>query len=413
MESIQIEASPQNVQKTIVGILFAISISHLLNDTLQSIIPSVYPLLKQSFHLNFTQIGLITFTFQITASLLQPVVGLVTDRKPRPYSLMTGMTLTLCGVILLSMASTFVSVLIAVAIMGVGSSIFHPESSRLAHLASGGKRGMAQSVFQLGGNAGGAIGPLLVALIVVPNGLHYIIWFTALAVLGIVILAKVGQWYKGHLAMTSKKTVKETGHIQLSRAKIAWSLVILLLLIFSKFFYLASMTSYFTFFLIGKFHVSIQQSQLYLFVFLASTAVGTLIGGFLGDRFGRKYVIWLSILGVAPFTLLLPYAGLFWTIGLSIIIGLILSSAFSAIVVYAQELVPGKLGTVSGLFFGLAFGMGGLGSALLGNLADHTSITFVFKVCAFLPLIGIVTGFLPNIESKKLKAESRRLKAES
>jgi len=410
MESIQIEASPQNVQKTIVGILFAISISHLLNDTLQSIIPSVYPLLKQSFHLNFTQIGLITFTFQITASLLQPVVGLVTDRKPRPYSLMTGMTLTLCGVILLSMASTFVSVLIAVAIMGVGSSIFHPESSRLAHLASGGKRGVAQSVFQLGGNAGGAIGPLLVALIVVPNGLRYIIWFTALAVLGIVILAKVGQWYKGHLAMKAKKTVQETGHIQLSRAKIAWSLVILLLLIFSKFFYLASMTSYFTFFLIGKFHVSIQQSQLYLFVFLASTAVGTLIGGFLGDRFGRKYVIWLSILGVAPFTLLLPYAGLFWTIGLSIIIGLILSSAFSAIVVYAQELVPGKLGTVSGLFFGLAFGMGGLGSALLGNLADHTSITFVFKVCAFLPLIGIVTGFLPNIESKK--AESRRLKAE-
>jgi len=412
MESIQIEASPQNVQKTIVGILFAISISHLLNDTLQSIIPSVYPLLKQSFHLNFTQIGLITFTFQITASLLQPVVGLVTDRKPRPYSLMTGMTLTLCGVILLSMASTFVSVLIAVAIMGVGSSIFHPESSRLAHLASGGKRGVAQSVFQLGGNAGGAIGPLLVALIVVPNGLRYIIWFTALAVLGIVILAKVGQWYKGHLAMKAKKTVQETGHIQLSRAKIAWSLVILLLLIFSKFFYLASMTSYFTFFLIGKFHVSIQQSQLYLFVFLASTAVGTLIGGFLGDRFGRKYVIWLSILGVAPFTLLLPYAGLFWTIGLSIIIGLILSSAFSAIVVYAQELVPGKLGTVSGLFFGLAFGMGGLGSALLGNLADHTSITFVFKVCAFLPLIGIVTGFLPNIESKKLKAESRRLNAE-
>jgi len=399
MDSIQIEAQP-DVQKTIVGILFAISISHLLNDTLQSIIPSVYPLLKQSFHLNFTQIGLITFTFQITASLLQPVVGLVTDRKARPYSLMTGMTLTLGGVILLSIASTFVSVLIAVAVMGVGSSIFHPESSRLAHLASGGKRGVAQSVFQLGGNAGGAIGPLLVALIVVPNGLHYIIWFSALAVLGIVILAKVGQWYRGHLAMTAKKAVKESGGIQLSRAKIAWSLVILLLLIFSKFFYLASMTSYFTFFLIGKFHVSIQQSQLYLFAFLASTAVGTLIGGFLGDRFGRKYVIWLSILGVAPFTLLLPYVGLFWTIGLSVIIGLILSSAFSAIVVYAQELVPGKLGTVSGLFFGLAFGMGGLGSALLGNLADHTSITFVFKVCAFLPLIGIVTGFLPNIEQK-------------
>jgi FSR family fosmidomycin resistance protein-like MFS transporter len=405
MESIQIENPKQLVQKTIFGILFAISISHLLNDTLQSIITSVYPLLKQNFHLNFTQIGLITFTFQITASLLQPVVGFVTDRKPRPYSLVTGMSLTLVGVALLSLASSFIGVLAAVAVMGVGSSIFHPESSRLAHLASGGKKGMAQSIFQLGGNAGSAIGPLLVALIVVPNGLRYIIWFTLIALLGIVILAKVGKWYKAHLTMKAKNpALKESGSLNFSRAKIISSLIILLLLIFSKFFYLASMSSYFTFFLIGKFHVSIQQSQLYLFAFLASNAAGTLIGGFLGDRFGRKYVIWFSILGVAPFTLLLPYVGLFWTVGLSVIIGIILSSAFSAIVVYAQELVPGKVGMVSGLFFGLAFGMGGLGSAVLGNLADHTSITFVFKVCAFLPLIGVVTGFLPNVE-KKVKGE--------
>lgn len=401
MESLQAERTDQLIHKTIFGVLSAISISHLLNDSLQSIIPSIYPLVKQNFHLNFTQIGLITFTFQITASLLQPVVGFVTDRKARPYSLATGMGLTLCGVVLLSSASSFLGMLAAVAIMGVGSAIFHPEASRLAHLASGGKRGMAQSVFQLGGNAGSAIGPLLVALIVVPNGLHYIAWFTIAAALGIAILVKVGDWYKTHLKITSKnRTVKELGHLNLSRKKIGFSLVVLLLLIFSKFFYLASMTSYFTFFLIGKFHISIQQSQLYLFAFLASTAIGTLAGGFLGDRFGRKYVIWFSILGVAPFTLMLPYTGLFWTIALSVIIGIILSSAFSAIVVYAQELVPGKVGMISGLFFGLAFGMGGLGSALLGSLADQTSINFVFKVCAFLPFIGIVTGFLPNIEGK-------------
>jgi len=405
MEPLQAERTDKLAEKTLFGVLFAISISHLLNDSLQSIIPSIYPLVKQNFKLNFTQIGLITFTFQITASLLQPVVGFVTDQKARPYSLATGMALTLCGVIVLSTASSFFSVLVAVAVMGIGSAIFHPESSRLAHLASGGKRGMAQSVFQLGGNAGSAIGPLLVALIVVPNGFRYIAWFAIAAVVGIVILLKVGQWYKVHLEITARhRTVRDTVHLNLSRKKIGFSLVVLLLLIFSKFFYLASMTSYFTFFLIGKFHISIQQSQLYLFAFLASTAVGTLAGGFMGDRFGRKYVIWFSILGVAPFTLMLPYTGLFWTIVLSVIIGIILSSAFSAIVVYAQELVPGKVGMISGLFFGLAFGMGGLGSALLGSLADQTSINFVFKVCAFLPLIGVVTGFLPNIESKKVKA---------
>jgi FSR family fosmidomycin resistance protein-like MFS transporter len=404
MESTTLQPPKQVVQKTVFGILMAISVGHFLNDMLQSIIPSVYPLLKRNFHLNFTQIGLITFTFQVTSSLLQPFVGLFTDRKPRPYSLVAGMSLSLVGVVMLSLAPSFIGVLGAVAIMGIGSSIFHPESSRLARLASGGKKGLAQSIFQLGGNTGSAVGPLLVALIVVPNGLRYIIWFILAAVLGIIILSKVGQWYKDHLNSKAKNPAKDEPRLNLSKTKIVWSLVVLLLLIFSKFFYLACMNNYFTFFLIGKFHLSIQQSQLYLFVFLASIAAGTLIGGYLGDKFGRKYVIWFSILGVAPFTLLLPYADLFWTVALSVIIGIILSSAFSAIVVYAQELVPGKVGTVSGLFFGLAFGMGGLGSALLGVLADHTSITYVFKVCAFLPLIGIVTGFLPDIESR-LKAK--------
>jgi FSR family fosmidomycin resistance protein-like MFS transporter len=402
MEQTTIQDPKALVQKTIFGVLFAISFSHLLNDMIQSVITSVYPLLKQHFSLNFTQIGLITFTFQVTASLLQPIVGFITDRKPRPYSLAIGMSITLAGVIMLSRAPNFIAILGAVAMMGIGSSIFHPESSRLAHVASGGKKGMAQSIFQLGGNAGSAIGPLLVALIVAPYGQHYIIWFTAAALLGIVILSKVGQWYRTHLNIHAGKAVaKGATPNNFSRKKVITSLIVLLLLIFSKFFYLASMTNYFTFFLIGKFHISIQQSQFYLFVFLAAIAAGTLIGGFMGDRFGRKYVIWFSILGVAPFTLLLPYTDLFWTISLSVIIGIILSSAFSAIVVYAHELVPGKVGMVSGLFFGLAFGMGGLGSALLGKLADSTSIAYVFKVCAFLPIIGVITGFLPNIEGKK------------
>jgi FSR family fosmidomycin resistance protein-like MFS transporter len=402
MESTAVPDPKQLVQKTVFSVLFAISISHLLNDMLQSVIPSVYPMLKQHFRLNFTQIGLISFTFQATASLLQPFVGIYTDRKARPFSLAVGMGLTLVGVLMLSQAPSFLTVLAAVAMMGVGSSIFHPESSRLAHLAAGGQKGLAQSIFQLGGNAGSAIGPLLVAIIVVPYGQHYIIWFTLAALLGIIILVKTGQWYKAHLIVKARSPVLKTeAHVSLSRGRVNFSLVILLLLIFSKFFYLASMTNYFTFFLISKFHVSIQQSQFYLFVFLASVAAGTILGGFLGDRFGRKYVIWFSILGISPFTLLLPYANLHFTIALAVIIGIILSSAFSAIVVYAHELVPGKVGMISGLFFGLAFGMGGLGSALLGKLADHTSIAYVFKVCAFLPLIGIVTWFLPNIEVKK------------
>ncbi len=331
---------------------------------------------------------------------MQPVVGSITDRKPRPYSLPVGMAVTLCGVLLLSRATNFVSVLFAVGMMGIGSAIFHPESSRLAHVAAGGQRGLAQSIFQLGGNFGSALGPLLVALIVAPFGLHNIAWFCLAAGLAIAILTKVSQWYSDHLQMRAKKgaIIPDNG---LSRKKILLSLIVLLLLIFSKFFYLACMSNYFTFFLIHKFHISIQESQYCLFYYLAAIAAGTLIGGFAGDRFGRKYVIWFSILGVAPFTMLLPYVDLFWTITLSVIIGLIISSAFSAIVVYAHELMPGKVGMVSGLFFGLAFGMGGLGSALLGILADHTSITYVFEVCAFLPLIGIVTWFLPDLEKKK------------
>ncbi|OQP45169.1 Fosmidomycin resistance protein [Niastella yeongjuensis] len=392
-------------QTTIYSILFTISFSHLLNDMMQSVIPSIYPLLKDSYHLSFTQIGLITFTFQLTASLLQPFVGHFTDKTPRPYSLAIGMGFTLTGLISLSLASNFIAILVSVSLVGMGSSVFHPESSRVAHLASGGKKGLAQSIFQLGGNAGAAIGPLLAALIVVPYGQFNIIWFGLVAILAIVVLIKVGAWYKDHLELRKKnKVAAPVAHLQLPRSRVIASLAILLVLIFSKYFYMASMSSYFTFYLIDKFHLTVQQSQIHLFIFLASVAAGTLLGGPLGDRFGRKYIIWISILGVAPFTLLLPYANLFWTGVLSIVIGFILASAFSAILVYATELVPGKVGMIAGLFFGFAFGMGGLGSAILGKLADMTSVGYVFKVCAFLPLLGIITGFLPNIEQSKKTA---------
>lgn len=396
--------SKQLAQQTVFSILFTISFAHLINDMLQSVIPSIYPLIKDRYHLSFTQIGFITFTYQITASILQPFVGFYTDRKPRPYSLTVGMGFTLIGLLAASQVSSFFYILLSVALIGIGSSIFHPESSRVAHLASGGKRGLAQSIFQLGGNAGSAIGPLLAALIVIPYGQSNVIWFCLIALIGIAVLFRIAQWYQGHLNSTAmnKKVAKEEFYHNLSRKKVILSLSILMVLIFSKYFYLASITSYYTFFLIGKFHVSIQQSQVYLFAFLGAVALGTLIGGPLGDRFGRKYVIWISILGVAPFTLLLPYASLFWTGVLSVTIGLIISSAFSAILVYATELVPGKLGLISGLFFGLAFGMGGLGSAVLGKLADMTSITLVFKICAFLPLIGILTAFLPDLDGKKM-----------
>lgn len=390
------------VQQTIFAILFTISFGHLINDMLQSVIPSIYPVIKTKFHLTFTQIGLITFTYQITASLLQPFVGFYTDKKPRPYSLVVGMCFTLIGLFVASMAASFGSLLAAVSLIGVGSSIFHPESSRVAHLASGGKRGLAQSIFQLGGNAGSAIGPLLAALIVAPYGQSNVIWFCLAALLGIIVLFRISNWYSGQLILRASKkiNIKDEVNHTLSKKRIVFSLSILLILIFSKYFYLASITSYYTFFLIGKFHLSVQQSQIYLFAFLGAVAAGTLIGGPIGDRFGRKYVIWVSILGVAPFTLLLPYVSLFWTGILSVVIGLILSSAFSAILVYATELVPGKVGLIAGLFFGLAFGMGGLGSAVLGKLADMTNIAYVFKICAFLPLIGIFTGLLPDIEPK-------------
>jgi FSR family fosmidomycin resistance protein-like MFS transporter len=393
----------QFAQQTVFSILFTISLSHCINDMLQAVIPSIYPVLKHKFNLTFSQIGLITLTYQVTASLLQPFIGFYTDKKPRPYSLVIGMGFTLLGLLAVSMASSFYYLLLSVSLIGIGSSIFHPESSRVAHLASGGKKGLAQSIFQLGGNAGSAIGPLLAAIIVVPYGQFYVIWFCLIAFAGMLILAKVSGWYSERLALNARNkggAAKEQHH-SLSRKRVLFSLGILLALIFSKYFYMASITSYYTFFLIDKFHVTVQQSQLYLFAFLGSVALGTVIGGPIGDKFGRKYVIWISILGVAPFTLLLPYVTLFWTVTLSVIIGLILSSAFSAILVYATELVPGKVGLIAGLFFGVAFGMGGMGSAILGKIADMTSISYVFKICAFLPLIGIITSLLPNIEGSK------------
>ncbi|MEX1241671.1 MAG: MFS transporter [Cyclobacteriaceae bacterium] len=391
------------VQKTVFPVIFAISFAHLLNDMMQSVIPAVYPLIKDEFSLSFTEIGLITLTFQLTASLLQPFVGLYTDKNPFPMSLPVGMAFTFAGLLLFSISDSFAVLLLSVALIGVGSAVFHPESSRVAHLASGGRKGLAQSIFQVGGNAGSSIGPLLAALIVMPFGMKGVTWISLTAVVGIFLLWQVGRWYGNHLYLKRTRPVsqKELKKPLLSRRRIITAIFVLLLLIFSKYFYLASMTSYFTFFLMGKFQVTAQQSQIYLFVFLAAVAVGTIIGGPVGDRFGRKYVIWFSILGVAPFALLLPYVSLLWTIVLAGVIGIILASAFSAILVYATDLVPGKVGTIAGLFFGLAFGMGGLGSAVLGNLADHTSIEFVFRLCAFLPLIGIVTGLLPNVEHKQ------------
>jgi len=387
-------------------VLVAISFSHLLNDTIQSLIPAIYPLLKSSLFLDFTQIGLITFTFQVTASILQPVVGFFTDRRPMPYSLTFGMAVTLIGLIVLARADSYSSVICAAALVGIGSSIFHPEASRLAHLAAGGKYGFAQSLFQVGGNAGSSLGPLLAAAIIVPRGTAYIIWFCPVALLGMAILANVGRWYARNI--TARKTrgiIGESAVRPLARGTIAVSLIILIALIFSKYFYLASLSSYYTFYLISKFGLSIQAAQIYLFLFLFAVAAGTIIGGPVGDRIGRKRVIWISILGVAPFSLLLPHVNLFWTGILSIIIGVILASAFSAILVYAQQLVPGKVGLIAGLFFGLAFGMAGIGSALLGKLADHTSIGFVYNICSALPLLGLLTAFLPEVDGPQ-KQES-------
>lgn len=392
-------------QKTIYTILFTISFAHLLNDMMQSVIPAVYPIIKEKFNFSFTQIGIITLTFQFASSVLQPFIGFYTDKHPKPFSLSIGMSFTLTGLIVLSIASNFYAFLLAVTLVGIGSSVFHPESSKVAQLASGGRKGLAQSIFQVGGNFGSAMGPLLAALIVIPFGQPAIIWFTLAALLAILILFRVGRWYQAHLhiKLTAHGRIQAEKANTLPRKKVIGSLIILLFLIFSKYFYMASMTSYFTFFLIEKFNVSVQHSQLYLFTFLAAVAAGTIAGGPLGDRFGRKYIIWFSILGAAPFALFMPHAGLWTTVVLAVFVGLILSSAFSAILVYATDLVPGKVGMIAGLFFGFAFGIAGIASAFFGWLADKTSIEFVFNICAYLPLIGIITAFLPNIETRRKK----------
>lgn len=381
-------------------ILGAISFSHLLNDMIQSLIIAIYPLLKGEFSLSFAQIGLITLTYQLTASLLQPVVGLITDRRPMPFSLPIGMCFTLGGLLLLSVAGSFPTVLLAAGLVGTGSSIFHPESSRVAQMASGGHHGLAQSIFQVGGNAGTAIGPLLAAWIIVPHGKGSVAWFSVAALVAIAALYQVSRWYAGRQRRLGSAGTISPG-LTRSRKEVIAALSILGILIFSKYFYLASITSYFTFYLIEHFGVSVQSAQTHLFVFLAAVAAGTLIGGPVGDRIGRKYVIWASILGVAPFTLALPHVNLAWTGILSVLIGVILSSAFSAILVYAQELIPGRVGMISGFFFGFAFGMGGLAAALLGILADHRGIEFVYGLCAWLPLLGIVAVFLPNLTPKR------------
>jgi MFS transporter, FSR family, fosmidomycin resistance protein len=396
-------ATPELIQEgTLFRVLTAVSFCHLLNDMVQSLVPSMYPILKTSFHLDFTRIGLITLTYQIIASLLQPFIGYFTDRKPMPYSLPIGMAFTLAGLLLLAIAPTFALLLVAASLIGVGSAVFHPESSRVARLASGGQHGMAQSYFQLGGNTGSAIGPLLAALIVLPRGQIGAAWFSPAALLGILVLIRVGHWYKARLLHLQTRPAKHTEAVPaLPRKKVALAVAVLMALIFSKYFYLASFSSYYTFFLISKFSLSVQSSQLYLFVFFGAVAAGTLIGGPVGDRIGRKFVIWVSILGALPFTMLLPYANLFWTVLLSVIIGFVIASAFSAILVYAQDLIPGRIGMISGLFFGFAFGMGGIGAAVLGRLADATSIISVYKVCAYLPALGLLTGFLPTLHRPK------------
>jgi FSR family fosmidomycin resistance protein-like MFS transporter len=392
-------ATRQAVQNTTFAVLFAIGFCHMLNDMMQALLPAIYPSLKQDFHLSFTQIGLITLAYQITASLLQPMVGYFSDKKPMPYSLSTSAVFTLIGLLGLSIAGSYRAIVICAMLIGVGSAVFHPEASRVARMASGGRHGLAQSMFQVGGNTGSALGPLLAAALVASYGQRSIAWAGLLALASIIVLYNVGTWYKHHgLARMRHHT---HAHHNLSSIKVWVSMTILLMLMFSKFFYLASITSYYTFYLIQTFHVSVANAQVHLFLFLGAVAAGTMLGGPLGDRFGRKYVIWLSILGILPFTMALPYVNLFWISILSVFIGVVLASAFPAIVVYAQELLPGRVGMISGMFFGFSFGMGGVGAAVLGWLADQTSITFVYKVCAFLPAIGILTAFLPNIGGDK------------
>lgn len=394
-----VSATSAPPKRTAFGVLSAISLAHLLNDMIQSLILAIYPLLRSEFSLSFVQIGLITLTFQITASLLQPVIGHYTDKHPQPWSLPIGMGFTLSGLLLLAFANNFPLILLAAALVGTGSSVFHPESSRVARMASGGRHGLAQSLFQVGGNLGSSLGPLLAALIIAPYGKGNVAWFTLAALLAIVVLLQISRWYQNQHRVAKSRPANVQIN-PLPRKKVALAITILLLLIFSKYFYLTSLSSYYTFYLMHKFGLSVQNAQFHLFAFLFAVAAGTVIGGPLGDKVGRKYVIWGSILGVAPFTLLLPYASLEWTGILSVIIGLILASAFSAILVYAQELMPGRIGMVSGLFFGFAFGMGGLGAAVLGLVADRTSIELVYQICAYLPLLGILTAFLPDNRHK-------------
>src|SRR6267154_99463 len=413
MTATQVEFPLEVGAKPVFKILGAISFCHLLNDMLSSLLPSIYPLLKSSFHLDFAQVGLITLTYQITASLLQPLIGLYTDRKPSPYSLPIGMGCTLVGLLLLSIAGSFPMILIAAAVVGTGSSVFHPESSRVARMASGGQHGLAQSLFQVGGNAGLSLGPLSAAYFVLPRGQSSIAWFSLAAFAGIMMLTSVSGWANQNRSNTKKYSATVGGQqVLLSTKKIAISIAILMALLFSKFVYLASLTSYYTFYLMSKFQVSVQNAQIHLFVFLGAVALGTIVGGPIGDRIGRKRVIWCSILGVLPFTVILPYANLLWTGILSVVIGLILASAFSVIVVYAQELVPGRVGMISGLCFGFAFGMAGLGAAVLGELADRTSINFVYLVCSFLPAVGLLTAFLPDLERPKLRTVHEEVMAD-
>ncbi|WP_337640681.1 MFS transporter [Prevotella sp.] len=398
----KLKGNPTMTEGTVYSMLVICGISHFLNDMIQSIIPSIYPILKANFDFSFAQIGIITLVFQMTSSILQPFTGLYADRHPRPYALSVGMCFTLTGLLLLAFANNYLAILIAVSIVGFGSSVFHPTASRVTQMASGGKKSLAQSIFQVGGNGGSALGPLLAAIIILPYGQHSISWFALAALLAALIMIRLGAWYKARLKYIVKhpqKTPELNTNIS-KRAKYG-ALAILILLVFSKYFYTSCITSYFTFFLIDKFGVSVRASQLFLFVFLAAFAIGTVAGGMLGDRFGRKYVIWFSILGAAPFALAMPYVGLTWTIVCCFLSGLIIASAFSSIVVYATDLMPDKVGMIAGVFFGLMFGLGGLGSAFFGWLADKTSIEFIFQVSAFLPLLGIIAGLLPNTQKTK------------
>ncbi|WDU64761.1 MFS transporter [Pseudomonas poae] len=388
-------SSPPQVSPLVMRILGACALAHLINDLIQAVLPSIYPMLKANYGLTFTQVGLITLTFQLTASLLQPWIGYHTDRHPKPWLLPAGMVCTLVGILMLAFVGSFPAILLAAGLVGVGSSTFHPETSRVARLASGGRYGLAQSTFQVGGNTGSALGPLLAAAIIIPYGQSHIAWFGLFAVFAILVLYGLSRWYRNHLNLFKLKQGAKATH-GLSKGRVTFALVVLALLVFSKYFYMTSLTSYFTFYLIEKFQLSVASSQMYLFLFLGAVAVGTFAGGPIGDKIGRKKVIWFSILGAAPFTLALPYVDLFWTAVLSVMIGFILASAFSAIVVFAQELVPGNVGMIAGIFFGLMFGFSGIGAALLGLLADSHGIAYVYQICSFLPLVGILTILLPS-----------------